>query len=103
METKVKDLQPDLFEQETAEGNAIVMIGGVGCGNCKMQLAILERIAPTLQGWKLFKLDSGTAMDIAGKFNVTTLPTTLVFKSGEHKETLVGLKPQPVLVKMLCE
>ena len=40
---------------------------------------------------------------LASKFGVRSIPTILIFKNGEIKETLVGLKQQAELTSLLLD
>ncbi len=50
---------------------------------------------------KIVKVDVNSNMSLASKYNITGLPTLLVFKGGEVVETQVGLVPAARLQELL--
>ena len=91
--------------EEVCRGDALVVFGGAGCLNCRMQYAILDQLEAGMveKGVEFCKIDTAGAMDLAAKFGVVTMPTLLLVKEGAIVETLGGLKPKPVIAKKLEE
>ena len=72
------------------------------CVPCKRLAPILDEIAAQYKGKiKIAKLDVDTNARTPGMFNVTGIPTLLVFKGGKLVETLVGFMPKDKLVAKL--
>jgi thioredoxin 1 len=73
------------------------------CMPCKRLTPILDEIATEYAGKiKITKLDVDANPRTPGLFNVTGIPTLLVFKGGKLVETLVGFMPKDrVLAKVL--
>jgi len=73
------------------------------CIPCKRVAPILEEIATEYQGKiKIVKLDVDVNPRTPGTYNITGIPTLLVFKGGKLVETLVGFMPKDkVLAKVL--
>ncbi len=61
------------------------------CGPCKMISPIVDEISNELDGkLKVVKVNIDEAQDLAGKYNVMSIPTLLVFKGGAPVEQIVG-------------
>ena len=73
------------------------------CGPCKQIAPILSEIA-TEQAGKITiaKLNVDDYGDIAGRFNVMSIPTLLVFHKGEVRKRLVGAKGKGQLLDDLA-
>ena len=80
----------------------IVDLWAEWCIPCKRIAPILEEIATQYQGKiKVTKLDVDANARTPGMFNVTGIPTLLVFKGGKLVETLVGFMPKDKLLTKL--
>jgi len=99
----MKQITQSQFETEVATGHSFVMFSGVGCGNCKMQETLLASLITEFSGVNFLKINSAESQDLVSQFGVVTLPTMILFKDGNVLETLVGLKPKPVLAKKFNE
>lgn len=85
------------FEEEVLKSDVPVLLDfwAVWCAPCKMIVPSLERIAKSFQGrLKVAKMNIDESPQTPSKFAVMSIPTLLLFKGGEVKETLVGALPQ---------
>ena len=67
------------------------------CGPCRMVAPVLEELAAENAGKaKVCKLNVDENGETAAEFGVTTIPTLLAFKGGEHlaDKRLVGVRPK---------
>ncbi len=68
------------------------------CGPCKMIAPALEDIATELNGKvKVAKLNIDENPELAAQFGVRSIPTLMIFKSGEVADMKVGAAPKTVL------
>jgi len=72
------------------------------CGPCKMQGPILEELSRDLdeQKIKIAKLNIDENMTIAESFSIASVPTLILFQSGEIKEQVYGLQSKDTLREM---
>ncbi len=83
----------DNFEDEVLKSDIPVLVDFYAdwCGPCKMMAPIVDQIAEEYNGKvKVGKLNVDDSNDIAGKYQVMSIPTFLVFKDGEVAEKVVG-------------
>ena len=74
------------------------------CGPCKMIAPILAEIAGEKSGnLTVAKLNVDDHGDIAGRYNVMSIPTMLVFKDGEVAKQMVGAMPKARLLEEISE
>ncbi len=89
-------------EIERHEGVAIVDFWASWCGPCQIIAPIVEQLAQEYEGRvKVAKLDVDANQQTAAKFNVRSIPSVLIFKDGEHVDTVVGAVPKPLLVEKI--
>ncbi|HYE62742.1 MAG TPA: thioredoxin [Phycisphaerales bacterium] len=72
------------------------------CGPCKMLLPVIDALATEMAGKaKVGKVDTERSQRIAMQYNITAIPTMIIFKDGKPVKTLVGLKKKDDLVAAL--
>ncbi len=72
------------------------------CGPCRMVAPIVDALAEDYDGrLKVAKLNVDENPHIARRFGIRSIPTLLLFKDGELKETAIGLRPKPQLEQLL--
>jgi thioredoxin len=67
------------------------------CGPCKFLKNILNRIV----GYSIGGLDVDKNPEVTDAHKIQTLPTLILFRNGEAKETLHGLQPEDVIIELL--
>lgn len=98
----VKELTDDNFEKEIETGVCLVDFNAIWCGPCRMLTPIIEEIAKEYEGKaKVAKLDIDSEQKTAAKYQVTSVPTIILFKNGEEKERLVGLRDKDEITKIV--
>ena len=61
------------------------------CGPCKMMSPIVDDLEGAFEGTvKFAKCDIDENMEVAGRYNVMSIPTMMVFKGGQPAMTVVG-------------
>ncbi len=70
------------------------------CGPCKMVAPIVEEIASEYKGrLKVCKLNVDQAKELAGEYQVMSIPTLAVFKEGQMVDKVVGAASQDAILK----
>lgn len=74
------------------------------CGPCRAMVPALSAVADGSVGKaKVGKLDVDSNRTVAMKYNITAIPTILIFKGGQKVKSLVGMRKQDELAKALQE
>ena len=94
----------DNFEEEVLKSDKPVLIDfwATWCGPCRMIAPIVEEMATEYEDKaKIGKLDVDSNQQTSIKYGVRSIPTLLLFKDGELKETIIGAVPKAHLVDKL--
>lgn len=86
------------WEIEVMQSSQVVMVDfwAVWCGPCQMVAPIVEQLASEYAGkLKVMKLNTDEAPEIAGRYQIMSIPTILFFKGGQPVEKLIGARPKP--------
>ncbi len=97
-------LDQNNFKTEVLDSSIPVLVDfwAEWCGPCKMLSPILDQVATELAGkLKVAKLNVDESPDLAGQFNVMSIPTLIVFKKGEPVDQFVGAMPKDKLLAKL--
>ena len=85
------------WDAEVGQVDELVMVDfwAVWCGPCQMVAPIVEELAKEYEGkLKVMKLNTDEVPEIAGKFQIMSIPTILFFKNGQPVEKIVGARPK---------
>ena len=93
----------DLFD-EVVSTNDLVLIDfwADWCGPCKMLSPILDEISEE-RGLLIGKLNVDENPAKMEEYSVYSIPTMVLFKSGQPVKTITGAKPKHLLLKELSE
>ena len=62
------------------------------CGPCRMVSPIVEQLAHSLEEKvRVFKVNVDQNYEIAGKYNVHSIPTLILFKKGNEVDRTIGV------------
>ena len=91
------------FEEEVLNSDKTVLIDFYAdwCGPCKMFSPIVESVAQENEDIKVVKIDVDNAQDLAIKYQVMSIPTTVVIKDGKEVNRVVGMVSKSDLVEMV--
>ncbi len=93
------------FEQEVlkAAGPVVVDFYAPWCGPCRMLAAVLEVLASQFAGKVQFvKVNVDAEPSLAMRYDITGVPTLMLFRGGKTVDQLVGF-PAPRILKTWLE
>jgi thioredoxin 1 len=89
----LKKMTEDTFDKDISQGTTLVDFYADWCGPCRMMTPILEQIAQEMKGSvAIAKIDVDNAQRIASSYQVTSIPTLILFKNGKEMGRVVGLR-----------
>lgn len=94
------------FSSEVTEtkGKVLVDFWATWCGPCQMLAPVLEEISNELgDKVKIVKVDVDTNPEVSGKFNVSSIPTVLLFVDGQVKETIIGFRQKKDYLDLIAK
>lgn len=100
----IKQLNDDNFDDNVASGAVLVDFYADWCGPCRMLTPVVEELAQEMSGKLIVaKVDTDQSVNVASKFEVTSIPTLILFKDGQVVKRVVGLKDLDALRKIVTE
>ncbi len=91
----------DNFEQTVASGTVLLDFYADWCGPCQMVAPVLAEIADQNPTVTVGKINVDEESELAAKFGVVSIPTLVVLKNGEIKNTAVGFREKKDILKMI--
>jgi len=94
----------DTWDSEVVSSDTPVLVDfwAEWCGPCHAVAPVLDKIVEERPGeLKLVKVNIDEQPELAGKFNVASIPTMILFKDGEPAAAAIGAQPKSSLERSL--
>jgi thioredoxin 1 len=98
--TKTINVTDSTFNDEVINANIPVLVDfwAEWCGPCKMIGPIVENLAEEFDGkMKFVKVDVDSSPSTAAQFGIRSIPSLIIFNSGQPVDQIVGAVPKSVL------
>ena len=102
----VAEVDDSTFESEVLQSSEPVLVDfwSPWCGPCRQLTPVVEALAAENAGSaKIVKLNIDDAPQSAQKYQVSSIPTLMIFKGGEPVERFVGLQPKDRIQEAIDE
>ncbi len=100
----VMEFTDQSFEQEVLKADQPVLVDfwAAWCGPCRMIAPAVEALADEYAGKaKVGKVNVDENSATPGRYNIRSIPTLLLFKGGEVREQVVGVKSRDEIANLL--
>ncbi len=94
------------FDVEVLKSKVPVVIDfwAAWCGPCRIFSPIIEDVSKEMDGKAKFgSINTDENPDIAAKYNIMSIPTTMIFQNGQPKAFSVGALPKEALKRWISE
>jgi thioredoxin 1 len=92
MSENLKKVTEDNFDNEIKNGVVLVDFYADWCGPCRMIAPHLEALSKEMQGQvSIVKVDVDHAQTVASNYQVTSIPTLILFRDGKEAGRVVGV------------
>ena len=95
------DITDSTFESEVLKNDSVTVVDfwAPWCGPCRKMGPVLDEIAGEFEGKiRVAKINTDENLKTAKEYQISGLPSIVIFKNGEAKETVVGLMPKSAIV-----
>ncbi len=99
---EVLNVTEDTFDEEVMNSEVPVLVDfwAVWCGPCRMLAPTMEQLAEDLKGRvKVVKINVDEESDLAGKYNVMSIPTLALISGDRVLMKSIGVKPKDVILQ----
>ena len=81
------------------DGKVLVDFWATWCGPCQMLTPVMEELSTELEGKvKIVKVNVDEQQDLSSEYNVSSIPTVILFNKGQIIDTLIGFKQKEAYV-----
>lgn len=98
MELTTENFDPTVLQ---AKEPVLVDFWASWCGPCKVMSPIVEELATEMEGVVIGKVNVDENPDLARQFNILSIPTFIIFKSGQVVEQFSGSMSKEMLREKL--
>ncbi len=98
--SNAREIGTETFQAEVLDSTVPVLVDFYApwCGPCKMLSPILDSLSAEFTGRvKFVKVNVDDAAELANRYEITGVPTLIIFEGGRVRDTIVGLAPARVL------
>jgi thioredoxin 1 len=102
----VREFTDNNFESEVISSDLPVLVDfwAEWCGPCRNLAPVIDAVADEFAGKaKVGKVDTDSNRAVSMKFDITAIPTVIVFKGGKVVKKFVGFQKKDVLANALTD
>lgn len=94
-----KDFKTEVLD---FKGKVLVDFWATWCGPCQMLTPIMEEISNEMSTVvKVVKVNVDEEQDLAAQYNVSSIPTVILFDQGQIKDIFIGFKQKEYYINAI--
>lgn len=100
----VIEFKDDSFQADVLDADVPVLVDfwAPWCGPCKLLGPTIEELANDYEGKaKIGKMNTDECTQTATTYQISSIPTVMIFKNGEIVDKLVGVSPKAKFVEAI--
>ena len=102
--SEVKEINSKDFNKFIKEDKVVVDFWAPWCGPCKIMGPIFDKVSGKMKDRAKFgKVNVDDNVDLAQRFNVRAIPTTIFFRDGEQVDRFSGVISEEELIEKIKE
>ena len=100
---EILEVTVENFDEKVLNSEKPVMLDfwATWCGPCRMLSPIVDEVAEERGDIKVGKVNVDEQPELAGQFDVMSIPTLLVFENGKLVNRAVGARPKSGVLSLL--
>ncbi|CAH2053642.1 unnamed protein product [Thlaspi arvense] len=101
---EVPNLSDSEWQTKVLESDVPVLVEfwAPWCGPCRMIHPIVDQLAKEFAGkFKFYKINTDESPNTANRYGIRSVPTVIIFKDGEKKDSIIGAVPRETLEKTI--
>ena len=92
MTDKIKELNETNFSKEIEKDVVLVDFFAEWCGPCKRMSSVIDEVAEQMNDVSFGKVDIDKEVKLASDYQITSIPTLVLFKKGMEIDRILGLR-----------
>lgn len=98
-----KEFTVENFEEEVLNSSVPVLVDfwAEWCGPCKALGPMIEELSQEAEGYVVGKVNVDAHGELAGKYQISSIPALRIFKNGEIVGKHDGLLPKEIMVALV--
>lgn len=100
----VKQIKDTAFDEEVLESEKLVLVDfwAPWCGPCRMIAPVIDEVANEYgETIKVVKVNTDENPSTAASYGIRSIPTLLIFNSGDIVDTIIGAIPKTTVVNRI--
>ncbi len=100
----VKQIKDTTFDQEVLASEKLVLVDfwAPWCGPCRMIAPVIDEVASEYgESIKVVKVNTDENPSTAALYGIRSIPTLLIFDSGDIVDTIIGAIPKTTVVNRI--
>lgn len=97
----VIDINPNEFDGFISSGLSMVQFTAPWCGPCRMMAPHIEAVSEAYSQVKFGKLNIDKGKNISHRYNITGVPTFIMFSNGNRLDAIRGAQPKSNIIAFI--